>query len=259
MSPIGTVTGPTPRRRYTGAGPRAARAACVADSSHAGVAEAAQLRRLAGSDDVLDRRAVELVTDGAEKWAQVYAIGYQGGGAMVQLSQLASVRYPVVPVHPEGPPSRVRQEADVASTGLQGWAAPGPPWARLAFGGPDRDDQQGDGLVSPVRLGHGQDVEAEVELEVVDLHGRTALLLTGGGRRQPHGGVEVVPDNFPLYPDDPPKTWPRRSKACRLEQSLVVGQLQHVSAPLASPAARALPGSFWASVGKSRARCLDAA
>ena len=57
--------------------------------------------------------------------------------------------------------------------------------------------------------------------------------------RQPHGGIEVVPDDFFLDADDAPEARSRRSEAGRLQHPLVVGQLQQVGPALAGPAARA--------------------
>src|SRR5215472_17325020 len=134
----------------------------------------------------------------------------------------------MVAVDAPRPPAETWEHARVAGPGLELRAAPGPPGAFRALADPHRHYQQRDRRIGLMLGRDREDVEAETELEVVHLHGRSPSPPARGGGRQPAGGIQVVPDDGAVDADDAAQALPRRGHTAGYQHALVVGELQEV-------------------------------
>lgn len=165
----------------------------------------------------------------------VHASGDESSGTDVESRELSTITYSVGEVNPPLAPADPREEADVAGSGLEFLTAVIAPWTLRALVDGDRHDEELDRRVAQMGMGHGDNVEPKLELEVVSLHRGPHRLLAGRRRRFPHWSIEVVPNDALLRAHDPAPPPTGRGQTGTFEHPLVVGELEKIAFALVRP------------------------
>lgn len=184
--------------------------------------------------EIPDRRVVFKTFDKPLELGDVDTIGHQPCSPKVEPSEPCPVEDTVPAVDRPFPPAHARQQADITRASLQSRPAVVPPRACVTLCYAHRYREQFSPRVVLVGLCGCDDPQSKVEFDVVPLHAGLHDWPTAASRVPPQRFIEVEPDDSSLGSEDPTPTASFGGEPYRLQDALVVRELQQIVEPTSS-------------------------